>query len=453
MPRFHHQSLIASRQQFSGSRRDFIQVGCLSALGLGMAGLLRCRTLAATGDGAPCAKSCILIWLDGGPSHLETFDPKPNAPAEIRGPLGAISTRVAGVQVSELLPNIAARLNRVALIRAVTSPLGEHNFGTHYLLTGFRPTPALEYPAVACVVNHLRRQEGELPRLVAIPDLRVGGGKFVAEGYLPASLSPFEVGDDPGRPEFRVRGLEPFPGITSARRQRRRQYLQQFDAQVERIQQSDGIREDPAFAQAYRLMDSAAARAAFDLSAESPSTRDRYGRRSVGQSCLLARRLVEAGVPFVTVNNTGWDTHQDLYTRLKEGYTGARIPVGLVPSLDTALAALIDDLIERGLFEETLIVVMGEFGRTPKLNPSGGRDHWPRVFSVLMAGGGVPGGVVVGASDAMGESPLDRPVTPTDLAATWYHLLGVDLKSVLYTRDGRPVPLTQNGQIIRELVA
>ena len=451
LPRFRHQPLSSCGPGWNGTRRDFVRVGGLSALGLGLVDWFGARAGAQGQVDGPRAKSCVLIWLDGGPSHLETFDPKPDAPAEIRGPLGAISTAIPGVRLSELMPQIAARLNQVALIRSLTSPLGEHNFGTHYVLTGYRPTPALDYPAVASVVNFRRRSSLDLPGHVAIPDMRVGGGNFVAEGYLPSSMAPFEVGGDPNQADFRVRNLDPFPGVTSARRQRRREYLNRLEQQSRHLQQSDQLPEDPAFEQAYRLMDSEAARAAFDLEAESPQTRDRYGRRSIGQSCLLARRLVERGVPFVTVNNTGWDTHQDLYTRLKEGYTGARVPVGLVPSLDLALAALLDDLTERNLIEDTLIVVLGEFGRTPKLNPAGGRDHWPRVFSGLLAGAGIAGGQVIGASDKMGESPHDRPLTPSDLAATWYRLLGIDPSSKLQTPDGRPVPVNQGGRLIPEL--
>jgi uncharacterized protein (DUF1501 family) len=204
--------------------------------------------------------------------------------------------------------------------------------------------------------------------------------------------------------------------------------------------------------QAYRLIMSPEAREAFDLSREPPRVRQRYGPRTIGQSCLLARRLVERGVPFVTVNNPGWDTHQDMVTRLRDGYTGAAVPVGLVPSLDLALSGLIDDLNERGMLKETLVVVMGEFGRTPKLNTGGGRDHWPRVFSVVLAGGAIAGGQVIGSSDAVGESPRDRPITPSDLAATIYALLGIDPKRKLYTSDGRPVEINDDGQIVRELV-
>jgi len=208
---------------------------------------------------------------------------------------------------------------------------------------------------------------------------------------------------------------------------------------------------DPEFEQAYRLITSKDAKQAFDLSKELAATRQRYGRRTIGQSCLLARRLVERGVPFVTVNNKGWDTHTNAYTRLKEGYTGARVPVGLIPSLDFALSALIDDLHSRRLLDQTLIVVMGEFGRTPKLNTRGGRDHWPRVFSVAMAGGGIRAGQVIGSSDSVGEGPKDNPITPSDLASTIYTLLGIDPKKHLSTPDGRPVTISQ-GNTIKSLI-
>lgn len=429
------------------SRRDFLQVGGLSALGVGLHSLGGRSALAAT---APKAKSCILIWLDGGPSHLESFDPKPDAPKEVRGPFQAIATSVPGIQLSELMPRTAKLMGQSAIIRSVTSPLGEHNFGTHYLLTGYKPTPALRYPTYGSVVTHLTTSPGDIPSHVAVPDMRVGGGKFVAPGYLPARVAPFEVGGDPASPQFRVRDLDAFPGIVDERLQRRKDYLDSLN-QVDALAQATAP-ADPAFEQAYRLMMSPAARAAFDLEQESKQDRDRYGRKSIGQCCLLARRLVESGVPFVTVNNRGWDTHNDLVTRLKDGYTGAKIPVGLIPSLDAAYASLVEDLTDRGMLEETLVVVMGEFGRTPKLNTAGGRDHWPRVFSVMLAGGGIQGGQVVGASDDMGESPRDRPVTPSDLAATIYQQLGIAPDKTLYTPDGRPVKVSLHGTAIRELV-
>jgi hypothetical protein len=432
-------------------------VGGLTALGLGIADMLLMRQASAenVGDETPLvrAKSCILIWLDGGPSHLETFDPKPDAPAEVRGPLRSIATSIPGVEVSECLPLMAQRMDKVALIRSVTSPLGEHNFGTHYMLTGYKPTPALEYPSFHAVGAHLRPGNGVLPPNIAVPDYRVGGAKFSGHGFLPSAVQPFSVGGDPAQPNFRVRDLDWYRGLDVARLSRRREFVQRLDRLSQTMDSSADRPEDPHLEQAYRLIMSREAKQAFDLSEEPQKIRQRYGGKTVGQSCLLARRLVERGVPLVTVNHQGWDTHTDLYTRLKEGYTGAAVPVGLIPSLDLALSALVDELQERGLLGKTLIVVMGEFGRTPKLNTAGGRDHWPRVFSVLVAGGGVRGGQLIGASDAVGESPTDRPVTPADLVATIYTLLGIDPKRELHTADGRPVRITQHdSQVISELI-
>ena len=244
----------------------------------------------------------------------------------------------------------------------MTSPLGEHNFGTHYLLTGYKPTPALNYPAIGSVVSHLNKTPGDIPAHVAVPNMRVGGGRFVVPGFLPAQVAPFEVGGDPAKSGFRVRDLDPFSGIVDERIERRRDYLLAMNKAQTAVEANSP--SDPAFEQAYRLMTSPAAKQAFDLSAETDVTRRRYSAKSIGQCCLLARRLVEAGVPFVTVNNRGWDTHNDMVTRLKDGYTGAKVPVGLIPSLDMAYSSLITDLHDRGMLNETLVVVMGEFGRT-----------------------------------------------------------------------------------------
>jgi hypothetical protein len=433
------------------SRRDFVRIGGLAALGLGLPELFARRAAAA--ESPAKAKRCILIWLDGGPSHLETFDLKPHAPREVRGPFAAIDTAVSGIQISECLPLLAARMKQAAIVRSLTSPLGEHNLGTQYLLTGYPPTPALDYPTIGSVVAHLETAEHPLPRFVAIPDFRVGGQPFAAHGYLAAGADPFEVGGDPARPDFRVAGLDFFPGLDADRLNRRREYLAALDSVERHSEAHPAAPTGSPFDQAHRLIVSPQAKAAFDLSQEPAQTRARYGPRTIGQSTLLARRLIEAGVPFVTVNYPGWDTHQNLYTQLKEGFTGAQHPVGLIPSLDLALSALLDDLSDRGLLAETLIVVMGEFGRTPKLNTQGGRDHWPRVFSALLAGGGVPGGQVIGASDATGESPKDRPITPADLAATIYTLLGIDPQQLLHTSDGRPVHVNRDGRVVPELIA
>jgi len=435
------------------TRRDILRVGGLTPLGFGLGHWFAQRRSAAGDKQPPPARSCIMIWLDGGPSHLETFDLKPQAAAEVRGPLVPIQTSVAGIQIGECLPRTAQMAERVAIIRSITSPLGEHNFGTHYLMTGHKPTPVLEYPSLGSVLAVSRPQRGVLPPHVAIPDFRVGGGRLSGGGFLPASAHPFAVGGDPSRPNFRVRDLDFYRGLDITRLDRRRRFLRQLDAFHRRSDAGD-VPADPAFEQAYRLISSRQATQAFDLSDEPAATRKRYGNKKVGQCCLLARRLIERGVPFVTVNQRGWDTHNALYTRLKEGYTGAKIPVGLIPSLDLALTALIQDLHDRRLLDETLIVVMGEFGRTPKLNTLGGRDHWPRVFSALLAGGGISGGQVIGASDAVGESPLDRPVTPADLAHTLYRMLGVDPATELTTPDGRPVRITPaDSHVIGELTS
>ncbi|MDA1014715.1 MAG: DUF1501 domain-containing protein [Planctomycetota bacterium] len=439
-------------------RRDVLHIGGLTMLGLGTASVASLRRASADVVRKKHARNCILVWLDGGPSHLETFDLKPDAPSEVRGPLAPIQTSLAGVQLSECLPQLAQRLRKLAIIRSMTSPLGEHNFGTHYLMTGYKPTPVLRYPSFGSVGAHLQhlREDGKslrvLPPQVAIPSARVGGGKYSLNGYLPERSAPFSVGGDPAKPDFQVAGLELFAGLNSTRLERRREFINQLDDFLAEARRTPGNSVNPTYEQAFELLTSSSAKSAFELDQESPAVRNKYGRKSIGQSCLLARRLVERGVSFVTVNNRGWDTHQDLYTRLKEGFTGARKPVGLIPSLDLAVSALVDDLAERSLLDETLIVVMGEFGRTPKLNTNGGRDHWPRVFSVLVAGGGVVGGQVIGESDAVGEGPQSDPVTPSDLVATIYKLLGIDPKLELTTADGRPVSLTPHGSRVVQAI-
>jgi hypothetical protein len=425
-------------------RRDILRVGGLTALGLGLPDVFRRRAAAA--DKPAKAKSCILLWLDGGPSHLETFDPKPDVPADVRGPFRPIQTKTPGVEICELLPRTAQVTDRLAIVRSMTSPLGEHGIANHYLLTGYQPSPVLDYPSYGAVVSRVRGGNHVLPPNVAIPEFKATAGS----GFLGMAHQPFAVGGDPAKPDFRVRDLTEFPGVTVDRLHRRREFLAAFDAAQSNVERSAPA--DPTFEQAYRLVTSPAAKKAFDLNDETNATRARYGPRTVGQSCLLARRLVERGVPFVTVHNTGWDTHGDLVLRLRDGYAGAKVGVGLIPSFDLAFAALVEDLAERGLLDDTLVVAMGEFGRTPKLNTAGGRDHWPRVFSVALAGGGIKGGQVIGSSDRVGESPRDEPVTPADLARTIYTLLGIDPSHELLTPDGRPVQVNQGGRVIAKLI-
>ncbi len=423
-------------------RRDFLRVGSFGALTLANSLMLRAAhpTLPAK------AKSCILVWLDGGPSHLETWDLKPDAPADLRGPFRPIASPVAGMDFCEHFPRLAQQAKHLAIVRSMTSPLGEHGIANHYLLTGYKPTSALEYPSYGSVVSRTRPGDGLLPPYIAVPEYRPTGGP----GYLGPAHAPFATGGDPGKPSFQVRDLDLFPPVTSSRVERRREYLHQFDQAQKRVE-SDAP-GDAAFQKAFRLTVSPEAKQAFDLSKETEATRGRYGPRTVGQSCLLARRLVERGVPFVTVLNTGWDTHDSLVLPLRDGYSGAKQGVGLIPSLDLALSGLIGDLADRGLLDSTLVLAMGEFGRTPKLNTRAGRDHWPRVFSVLLAGGGIRGGQVIGSSDRVGESPKEQPVTPSDLAASLYTLLGIPPATELHTSDGRPVQVNQGGQLIQGLV-
>ena len=430
-------------------RRDLLRIGGLTALGLGLGDFFRLQA-GAQESTEPRAKSCILIWLDGGPSHLETFDPKPSAPEEVRGPMASIATNVAGVRVNECFENTAQVMDKLTLIRSMTSPLGEHNFGTHYLMTGYKPTPALEYPTFGATLAELRKTPGVLPPNIAVPRFTKN---IRGNGFLSNATAPFSVGGNPDRPDFKVQDLDFYRGLDLTRLARRREVVQAFD-DFSRAKDAASSPTDSDLDRAYNLIASTEAKRAFQLDEESANTRNRYGRGSgsgIGHSCLLARRLVERGVPFVTVNSTGWDTHQKLL-QLKERYQGDRN--AHLPALDRAFSALIEDLSERGLLEETLVIVMGEFGRTPKINTTGGRDHWPNVFSVAVAGAGIPGGQVVGSSDELGELPKDNPITPSDLAATIYRLLGIDPASELHTSDGRPIRVAPDGaRVISELLA
>ena len=431
------------------TRREFLRIGGLTALGFGLGDFFHLQRAFATDNSLiPKAKSCILIWLDGGPSHLETFDSKPEAPKEVRGPLSTIATKLTGVRISESLEQTAQMLDKLTIIRSMTSPLGEHTLGTHYLMTGYKPTPALEYPTFGATLAHVRSQTGVLPPNIAVPNFT---GNLTGSGYLPCATRPFSVGGDPNRRDFKVRDLDLYQGLDLNRLSRRRQSVNALDDFSRAKDASTTSVSDPDLEKAYNLIASPEAKGAFNLSEEPQQVRERYGcGNSIGQSCLLARRLVERGVPFMTVNNGGWDSHEDVF-KLKERYSTDKN--AQLPSLDRALSALIQDLADRRMLDETLVVVMGEFGRTPKINSNAGRDHWPNVFSVVLAGGGVPGGQIVGSSDALGEYPKDRPVTPSDLAATIYTLLGIDPSLELHTSDGRPVRVApQEAKVISELI-
>lgn len=450
------------------TRRNFVRVGGLSALGMGLGQFFHRRRLTASAprnhaDKSTQARSCILIWLDGGASHLDLFDPKPNAPSEVRGPFGSIATRLTGIRISEHLPQTANLMDKIALIRSVTSPFGVHNFALQYLMTGYKPTPALEYPSMGSTVAHLLQNPGVLPSNIAIPDLSSRDGATIGNGFLPSSTKHFSLGSDPGKSTYKVRDLDFYQGLDVSRLDRRRKMVNAMNrfGDLKSKAESSGDRD---LEQAYRLITSERAKAAFNLEEEPQQVRERYSldpranlqdSNNIGQQCLLARRLVERGVPFVTVNNTGWDNHLNLATYANRNPGDSRSAShALIPGLDKAIAALIGDLADRGILDETLVLIMTDFGRTPKINSTGGRDHWPNCFSVAMAGGGVQGGQVIGSSDALGEFVADRPITPGDLSSTIYTLLGLDPSRELTTPQGRPIRLApEDSKVIEDLLA
>ena len=436
-----HSPIHTTRKSLT--RRDAICVGGLSAFGIDIDALSAETRISQSN----AAKQCILIWLEGGPSHLEMFDPKPEAPEEVRGPLGSIATTIPGIRLNECLSQTANIMDDITLIRSVTSPLGEHNFGTHYLLTGYKPTPALEYPALCSTVVQLREQTGVLPPNIAVPRF---SNNLSGNGFLPATTQPFAVGGNPQNKEFKVRDLDFFRGVNLPRIDRRKRLVNALDGFTASSDSAvSGLDSD--LERAFNLLASREAKAAFNLQEESVEVRNRYGFGDpIGQSCLLARRLVQRGVSFVTVNSSGWDTHQNI-SSLKRRFETDRN--AKLPSFDRAFSALITDLKQQGMLASTLVLVMGEFGRTPKVNANAGRDHWPRVFSIAMAGGGISGGEVYGASNSLGEYPEDKPVTPADITATVYTLLGINPNHELHTRDGRPVRIApESANVLSQLL-
>jgi len=430
------------------SRRGLLKAGMLTAFGLGLDDLFRLQSLATgTGGKKPAkVKHCILIWLAGGASHIDTFDPKPDGPVDVKGQFKPIDTAVPGLKISEVFPNLAKVMDRVTLIRSVTSPEADHDRAAHHLLTGHRPSPALVYPSFGSVIaKTLEDARGAMPPYVTLPDAPI----FASSGYLTPAYDPFAAGGDPNDGAFRVSNLTPPDQVTLDRLRRRRGMVKTLDGFARDVAATTLVTSRDQFAdKAYDLLTSSAAQAAFRIGDETPEMRQAYGRNPFGQSCLLARRLVQAGVSFVTINNRGpnllqWDTHQNGFPTIKDS---------LAPPLDMGLATLLDDLKRLGLLDETLVLAMGEFGRTPKVNPAGGRDHHGRANSVLMAGAGMPQGAVIGKTDAKGDSPIDRPVTPADLAATLFTALGIDPNYQFETPDGRPLRLVDGGKPLVELV-
>jgi hypothetical protein len=443
------------------TRRDILQAGALSALGLSLPQYVRA---AAEGKVRPgCEKrSCIMIFNLGGPSHIDLWDMKPEAPLEIRGPFSPIRTKSDAFEISELLPKHAALADKFSLVRSCRHEgAAVHDAGWQMMQTGRRFTGGVQTPHAGSVASYLLGRRTDLPSFVVLPQLMGRGGANLpngqAGGFLGKAHDPFALMADPSQPDFRVPDLLPPDQISVARLERRRKLRDIVDASVREFEASEDARLlDENFQAAYRLMTSSQARAAFDLAQEDPAVRERYGLNRFGQCCLLARRLVENGVRFVTINTfltvfdeITWDIHGSKPFTSIEGMRDI-----VCPMYDQAYSALIEDLDRRGLLDETLVAGLAEFGRTPKVNPAGGRDHWPQCFTCSFAGGGVRGGRVVGASDTVGGFPAERPVGPGDIVATVFHSLGLDHTGHLPGPAGRPFALTDFGtEPIGELFA
>lgn len=434
------------------TRRDCLRLGLGALIGGGLVDALRLRGAAAAASPSPSSAtrptSCILIWMDGGPTHYETFDPKPGAPSEIRGTLDPIASKVPGVFFSSHMKRLASIADKLAIVRSIRHDQGNHGAGNHYMMTGAPPRIPVGcgafvsfHPSLGSVTAYERGSTGGLPPYFSIPSMSRSGGP----NFLGAKYAPFVVPDNPNNKEFRVRDVAPPRGLEAERFDERRN----LRARVDRFRRfADKAAGDPVVAldeyyeQGYNLMSSKEAQKAFDINNEPDKVRDSYGRTSFGQRALLARRLVEAGVPFVTLYEGGWDHHEKIFDGLEKK----------LPPFESAIATLIEDLDQRGLLDSTLVVALGEFGRTPKINNRGGRDHWSNAMSVMFAGGGTPGGQVVGATDSRGYAAVERILSPENFASTVYLKLGIDPSKILYTPLGRPAAIVSDPTPIRELM-
>jgi uncharacterized protein (DUF1501 family) len=455
------------RRLLGMERRSFLKVGVLGMAGLALGDLLRLQAHAAAarpGQNTPRDRSVIILWMRGGPSQHETWDPKPNAPIEYRGEFGAMSTTVPGIQICDLLPMSARIMDKWSIIRSLYHADAGHSSGDQIMFTGYpsMPNPPADGPGnimPSCgsiVAKQQQHKNPRLPAYVMIPKIVPGAGA----AYLGAAYNPFETIADPVNDKpFRISNISPPAGVSLQRLEDRRSLAKSFDTMRREIDHSGQMEVMDRFDQtAWDLVSSAEARAAFDLDAEPRVVRERYGfmpefkaptpdRCGVpawSQRLLLARRLVEAGVRLVTVDLRWWDTHVQGFDTMRNGF---------LPRWDRAYSALIEDLDARGLLDTTMVIAWGEFGRTPKVNKDAGRDHWPNVFSAAVAGGGIKGGRVIGASDDKGAEPADNPKTPQDVLATMYRHLGVDTKVQYTDYSGRPHPVLSSGTPIEELFA
>jgi hypothetical protein len=419
-------------------------VGFAGGLGLSLPELLKTEAKAAakfypTREGV--AKSLIHIYLPGGMAHQESFDPKPFAPAEYRGPFKAIDTKLPGVQFSENMKEMAAIADKITVIRSMTHREAAHERGTHNMFTGYTPSPALQYPSFGSVVAHELGSQNNLPPYVCVPSQP---NEFAGTGYLSSAYGPFSLGSDPAASGFTVKDLSLPNGVDDARFTRRRNLLEAVDSHFRSMEKADSIDAmDSFYHSAYGLISSQKAREAFNIEKEDGKLRDRYGRNQAGQRMIMARRLVEAGVRLVTLTYGGWDHHNNIQSAFKN--QGAE--------LDKALATLIRDLDERGMLDSTMVMVSSEFGRTPKINNTDGRDHWPRVFSTVLAGGGVKRGFVYGSSDSLAAEPDSDPMSVQDFATTVYNQLGITADKELIAPGPRPIEIVAEGKVIKELLS
>jgi hypothetical protein len=427
------------------TRRDFLRVGSLTGLGLSLPGFLQLRARAAVAD-SPREVSCILIWLQGGISHIDSFDPKPGAPEEIRGEFAAIATNVPGIMLCDPLPRLAQHQDKYAILRSLNPRNGSHGVADAYMMSGHAFNQSLIFPAYGAVVAKEHGDRRAMPPYVQLGtqiDQRFGGG---VAGFLGDQFNPFVLPGDASSPNFAVRDVVLPGGVDRDRFQRRMRVLHTVDTWQKQMESEPAapLQAAGAFYQkAYNLVTAPHAKKAFDIHSEDPRLRDRYGRHSLGQGCLMARRLIEAGVRFVTVTDGGWDTHQNNFTSMKDR---------LLPKLDGAVSSLLQDLADRGQLDSTMVVVLSDFGRTPKVNPSAGRDHWSTAGIALLAGGGIRPALAVGQTDALGEQPTEAPYYTEDVAATIYDRLGIPLDTTHHTPDGRPIQVNYDGRVIRELV-
>ncbi len=423
------------------NRRNFLHVGAVGALGLTLDQYMRLQAAEPATAKKPKAEACIHIFMPGGMAHQESWDPKPNAPIEYRGQMGTVQTKLEGVHFNECLPKTAGIADKITVARAMTHGEAAHERGTHNMFTGYRPSPAITFPSMGSVISHELGVRNNLPPYVAVPSMPTN---FAGSGYLSSSFAPFSLGSDPASGGFRVQDLSLPGGVTADRFATRRNMLDAVNAHFAGKEKSDNLDAmDTFYQRAYGLISSDKAKAAFDINAEDAKLRDAYGRNAAGQRMLMARRLVESGVRFVTLTYGGWDLHNGIVNGTKNQ----------LPQFDQAFAALIGDLETRGMLDSTLIMVSSEFGRTPKINGTAGRDHWPKVFSVVLAGGGIKKGSVYGKSDSTASEPEEDGLTVEDLAHTVYQCLGIDAEKKLMSPGDRPIDIVREGHTRKDLLA